>query len=50
VSLPHTFWGTSNDSVRFATELFLILEGFEKRTAGTIADAQVLSDMVHSSN
>jgi PAS domain S-box-containing protein len=31
-----------NDSVRMATELFLTLEGFETRTAGTVADAQVL--------
>jgi CheY-like chemotaxis protein/anti-sigma regulatory factor (Ser/Thr protein kinase) len=31
-----------NDSVRMATELFLALEGFETRTAGTVADAQVL--------
>jgi PAS domain S-box-containing protein len=31
-----------NDSVRMATELFLSLEGFETRTAGTVADAQVL--------
>ncbi|MDP9011935.1 MAG: ATP-binding protein [Pseudomonadota bacterium] len=31
-----------NDSVRIATELFLTLEGFEMRTAGTVADAQAL--------
>jgi two-component system, sensor histidine kinase len=31
-----------NDSVRMATELFLTLEGFEIRTAGTVADAEVL--------
>lgn len=31
-----------NDSVRIATELFLSLEGFETRTAGTVADAQAL--------
>jgi PAS domain S-box-containing protein len=31
-----------NDSVRMATELFLTLEGFETRTAGTVADARVL--------
>jgi DNA-binding response OmpR family regulator len=31
-----------NDSVRMATELFLSLEGFETRTAGTVADAQIL--------
>jgi PAS domain S-box-containing protein len=35
-----------NDSVRLATELFLTLEGFETRTAGTAADAQrLLVDM-----
>jgi PAS domain S-box-containing protein len=31
-----------NDSVRIATELFLSLEGFETRTAGTVADAESL--------
>jgi PAS domain S-box-containing protein len=31
-----------NDSVRMATELFLTLEGFETRTAGTVAGAQAL--------
>jgi PAS domain S-box-containing protein len=35
-----------NDSVRMATELFLSLEGFETRTAATVADAEsLLSDM-----
>jgi two-component system, sensor histidine kinase len=35
-----------NDSVRVATELFLSLEGFETRTAATIADAEsLLTDM-----
>jgi PAS domain S-box-containing protein len=31
-----------NDSVRIATEMFLTLEGFETRTAATVADAQSL--------
>lgn len=31
-----------NDSVRMATELFLTLEGFDTRTAATVADAQNL--------
>jgi len=31
-----------NDSVRMATKLFLTLEGFETRTASTVADAEVL--------
>jgi CheY-like chemotaxis protein len=31
-----------NDSVRIATEMFLTLEGFETRTAATVADAQIL--------
>jgi PAS domain S-box-containing protein len=31
-----------NDSVRMATELFLSLEGFETRTAATVADAESL--------
>jgi PAS domain S-box-containing protein len=31
-----------NDSVRVATELFLSLEGFETRTAATVADAESL--------
>lgn len=31
-----------NDSVRLATELFLSLEGFETRTAATVADAESL--------
>jgi two-component system, sensor histidine kinase len=31
-----------NDSVRMATELFLTLEGFETRTAATVADAESL--------
>jgi len=31
-----------NDSVRIATEIFLTLEGFETRTAATVADAQSL--------
>ncbi len=31
-----------NDSVRVATELFLSLEGFETRTAATVADAEKL--------
>jgi PAS domain S-box-containing protein len=31
-----------NDSVRMATELFLSLEGFETRTAATVADAKSL--------
>ena len=35
-----------NDSVRMATELFLTLEGFETRTAATVADAaSLLADM-----
>jgi PAS domain S-box-containing protein len=35
-----------NDSVRMATELFLSLEGFETRTAATVADAEsLLADM-----
>jgi PAS domain S-box-containing protein len=35
-----------NDSVRMATELFLTLEGFETRTAATVADAErLLVDM-----
>jgi CheY-like chemotaxis protein len=31
-----------NDSVRIATEMFLTLEGFDTRTAATVADAQIL--------
>jgi PAS domain S-box-containing protein len=31
-----------NDSVRMATELFMSLEGFETRTAATVADAESL--------
>jgi len=31
-----------NDSVRAATELFLNLEGYETRSAGSVADAQAL--------
>lgn len=31
-----------NDSVRTATELFLTLEGFETRTAASVADAESL--------
>lgn len=31
-----------NDAVRIATEMFLTLEGFETRTAATVADAQSL--------
>jgi PAS domain S-box-containing protein len=31
-----------NDSVRMATELFLTLEGFDTRTAATVADAESL--------
>jgi two-component system CheB/CheR fusion protein len=31
-----------NDSLRIATEMFLTLEGFETRTAATVADAQSL--------
>jgi two-component system, sensor histidine kinase len=35
-----------NDSVRRATELFLTLEGFDTRTAATVADAEtLLADM-----
>jgi PAS domain S-box-containing protein len=35
-----------NDSVRMATELFLTLEGFETRTAATVAEAKsLLGDM-----
>jgi PAS domain S-box-containing protein len=35
-----------NDSVRMATELFLTLEGFETRTAATVAEAEgLLADM-----
>jgi PAS domain S-box-containing protein len=31
-----------NDAVRLATEMFLTLEGFETRTAATVADAETL--------
>jgi two-component system CheB/CheR fusion protein len=31
-----------NDAVRMATELFLTLEGYETRSAATIADAEIL--------
>jgi PAS domain S-box-containing protein len=31
-----------NDSVRAATELFLSLEGYETRSAGTVAEAEIL--------
>ena len=35
-----------NDAVRKATQLFLSLEGFETRTAATVADAEsLLADM-----